>query len=140
MGFSVFQDVIPTLSLPKGRNLLVKTNSPMPYYVYILASRSRTLYTGVTNNISRRVWEHREGEIPSFTKRYRIHRLVYLEPHEDVRIAIAREKQIKAWRRAKKVALIEVGNPAWDDLAAGWFAATGKRRADPSPSASSGSG
>ncbi len=106
----------------------------MPYYVYILASRSRNLYTGVTNNIYRRLWEHREGQPTGFTKRYRIHRLVYLEPHEYVRTAMTREKQIKAWRRAKRVALIEAGNPAWDDLAAGWFAATGHRSADPSRS------
>lgn len=104
----------------------------MPYYVYILASRSRNLYTGVTNNISRRMWEHRKGEMAGFTKRYRIHRLVYLEPHEDVRTAIARERQIKAWRRAKKVALIEISNPAWEDLAAGWFVTAGKKSADPS--------
>ncbi|MCH7978846.1 MAG: GIY-YIG nuclease family protein [Acidobacteria bacterium] len=106
----------------------------MPYYVYILASRSRNLYTGVTNNIYRRLWEHHEGRSNAFAKRYRIHRLVYLEPHEDVRIAIAREKQIKAWRRAKRVSLIEAGNPAWDDLAAGWFVATERKRADPSRS------
>ncbi|MBI4480703.1 MAG: GIY-YIG nuclease family protein [Acidobacteria bacterium] len=93
----------------------------MPYHVYILASRSRTLYTGVTNNLARRVSEHRQGLIPGFTRQYRIHRLVYFEPYQDVRAAIRREKQIKGWLRAKKIALIEEHNPTWDDLAAGWF-------------------
>ncbi|MBI3933374.1 MAG: GIY-YIG nuclease family protein [Acidobacteria bacterium] len=104
----------------------------MPYYVYILTNRSRNLYTGVTNNISRRVGEHRESDVLGFTKRYRIHRLVYVEAHASIRTAIAREKQIKRWRREKKMALIEASNPAWDDLAAGWFASTEKRRADSS--------
>ena len=109
----------------------------MPYYVYILSSRSRNLYTGVTNNLARRVSEHRQGLIPGFTHRYRIHRLVYFEPFVDVRAAISREKQIKKWRREKRVSLIEAGNRTWDDLAAGWFRLMGKskaeqRKADPS--------
>src|SRR5215470_5254443 len=85
------------------------------YYVYILASRSRTLYTGITNNAIRRTSEHREGTAKSFTSKYRIHRLVYFEMFRDVRAAITREKTIKSWARAKKVALIEERNPAWDD-------------------------
>ena len=107
----------------------------MPYYVYILSSRSRTLYTGVTNNLARRISEHRQGLIPSFTKRYWIDRLVYYEPYQDVRAAIAREKQIKGWLRTKKVALIKERNPTWDDLAADWFQVAGrakKGKADPS--------
>ena len=107
----------------------------MPYYVYIVSNRSRTLYTGVTNNLVRRVMEHREELIPGFTSRYRIHRLVYFERHMNVRQAIAREKEIKGWLRAKKVALIEERNPTWDDLAADWFPGAGekgKRKADPS--------
>ncbi|OFW39769.1 MAG: hypothetical protein A3J28_01370 [Acidobacteria bacterium RIFCSPLOWO2_12_FULL_60_22] len=107
----------------------------MAYYVYILSSRSRTLYTGATNNLARRISEHREGLIPGFTSRYRIHRLVYFERYKNVRRAIAREKQIKGWLRAKKVALIEERNPTWDDLAADWFPAAegeGKRKADSS--------
>ncbi|OFV94937.1 MAG: endonuclease [Acidobacteria bacterium RIFCSPLOWO2_12_FULL_54_10] len=107
----------------------------MPYYVYILSSRSRNLYTGVTNNLTRRVAEHRQGLIPGFTSRYRIHRLVYYEPYRSIRSAIEREKQIKGWLRAKKVALIEKHNPTWDDLAADWFAIPGgknKTRADSS--------
>ena len=105
----------------------------MRYYVYILSSRSRNLYAGVTNNLTRRVAEHRQGLIPGFTRRYRIHRLVYYEPYQSIRSAIVREKQIKGWLRARKVALIEEDNPTWDDLAAGWFQIPGgknKRRAD----------
>ena len=81
------------------------------YQVYILASRSRTLYTGVTNDLTRRTIEHRQGRIPEFTARYRIHRLVYFETFRDVRAAIVREKQIKARDRAKRVALMEAKNP-----------------------------
>jgi putative endonuclease len=87
----------------------------MLYYVYILSSRSRTLYTGVTNNAIRRVSQHREGASKSFTRKYRVHRLVHYEMFRDVRSAIAREKTIKSWSRAKKVALIEERNPTWDD-------------------------
>ncbi len=96
-------------------------------YVYLLASRSRVLYTGVTNNLGRRVREHRLGEGGVFTKRYRVHRLVCFECFREARAAIAREKQIKGWRREKKVALIEAANPTWEDLAAEW-----EREADPS--------
>jgi putative endonuclease len=94
------------------------------YYVYMLSSRARVLYTGITNNIRRRVAEHREGKIPGFTGKYRIsgkyriYRLVYFEVYLDARSAISREKQIKRWRREKKVALIEIQNSTWDDLAA----------------------
>ena len=86
------------------------------YYVYILSSRSRNLYTGVTNNVFRRVAEHKKKLVPGFTAKYRIDRLVYYEPHESPRTAIEREKQIKSWRREKRVLLIESMNPAWDDL------------------------
>jgi len=89
------------------------------YCVYILASRSRTLYTGVTNNIRKRIQQHREGRVPGFTSQYRVHRLVHYETFGDIKAAIAREKEIKGWRREKKVALIEESNPTWDDLAAG---------------------
>ena len=91
------------------------------YYVYIMASKSRTLYTGVTNNLVRRVYEHKQKLIPGFTKKYNIARLVYCETFPDVRAAIAREKQIKGWLRAKKIALIESLNPDWKDLSADWF-------------------
>ena len=86
------------------------------YCVYILASRSRILYTGVTNNVQRRMAEHREGLVPGFTTRYRIFRLVHFEVFGDIRYAIAREKEIKGWRREKKIWLIERHNPMWQDL------------------------
>jgi putative endonuclease len=92
------------------------------YYVYILANRSRTLYTGMTNRLLERVKQHREALFPGFTSQYRIHRLVYFETYRDVKAAIAREKQIKSLSRAKKIALMEMRNPTWEDLAAEWFA------------------
>jgi len=90
------------------------------YYVYIMASRSLNLYTGITNNLYRRALEHKRGEIEGFTKRYRIERLVYYETFRYVGNAIAREKQIKAWTRAKRIALIKSANPTWQDLAEDW--------------------
>ena len=91
---------------------------PKTYFVYILANRSRTLYVGVTNDLIRRLWEHRTGIGSKFTDRYAIHRLVHIESTSAPRDAIAREKQIKSWSRRKKVALIESTNPDWLDLAA----------------------
>jgi putative endonuclease len=90
------------------------------YYVYIMASKSRTLYTGVTNNLERRVVEHRRKLIPGFTARYHINRLVYYEAGGKIEAMIAREKQIKAWGRMKKIALIESMNRDWKDLSDGW--------------------
>jgi putative endonuclease len=90
------------------------------YHVYIIASASRVLYTGVTNNIQRRVSQHREKQVPGFSAQYNVRELVYLEPFGDVRMAIAREKQIKGWLRIKKIALIESLNPGWRDLSAEW--------------------
>ncbi len=87
------------------------------YCVYILASRSRNLYVGVTNNLERRLAEHRDGLAPGFTKRYRIFRLVHYEVFGDVRAAIGREKEIKGWRREKKLWLINRNNPVWENLA-----------------------
>ena len=87
------------------------------YFVDILASgRSGTLYIGVTNDLARRVWEHRNGTADGFTKRYSVKTLVYVEAFADVSEAIAREKAMKKWRRAWKVELIERDNPAWRDL------------------------
>jgi len=87
------------------------------YLVYILASRRNgTLYTGVTNNLVRRGWQHRNGLIEGFTKKYGVHRLVWFEVHEDIYSAIRREKQIKKWYRAWKIEMIEKGNPEWEDL------------------------
>ena len=90
-------------------------------HVYIMANRSRTLYTGVTSNLLRRVYEHKHKLIPGFTSKYNITRLVYFASFPDIRTAIAREKQIKGRLRSKKIALIEAENPNWDDLSAGWF-------------------
>lgn len=90
------------------------------YYVYIMSSLSRTLYTGVTNNLERRVYEHKQKLIPGFTQEYHVTNLVYYEATPDVRSAIAREKQIKGWLRAKKLALIESANPEWRDLSEDW--------------------
>ncbi len=87
------------------------------YYVYILASkRNGTLYTGVTNDLVRRVGEHKAGTNEGFTKKYRVNKLVYFESTNDVRDAIKREKQIKKWLRKWKIALIESRNPEWKDL------------------------
>jgi putative endonuclease len=86
------------------------------YYVYIAASASKVLYVGMTNNLDRRMREHKESLIPGFTSRYRVRRLMHYEVTHDVKQAILREKQIKAWRRNKKVELIESMNPKWIDL------------------------
>ena len=95
-----------------------------PFYIYLLASCSRVLYIGMTNDLERRVREHKLGEFEGFTKKYRVHRLVFFETFHDARTAIAREKQLKGWRREKKVALIEAENPTWADLAAQWAGST----------------
>ncbi len=91
------------------------------YYVYILASASGVLYTGVTNGLQKRVTQHRQKLIPGFTKKYNVTKLVYFETFGDIRMAIVREKQIKAWTRKKRVVLIESKNPDWIDLAESWF-------------------
>jgi putative endonuclease len=94
----------------------------MSYYIYIIASRSRALYIGMTNNLLRRLHEHRHPtSMAGHAARYHIHRLVYYEIVEHPLVAIAREKQLKGWRRARKIERIEAGNPSWGDLAASWF-------------------
>jgi len=90
------------------------------YSIYVLASRSRALYTGVTGDLQKRMVEHRQGLIPGFTTRYRVFRLVHFEHFADIRDAIAREKEIKGWLRAKKIELVESLNPQWTDLARYW--------------------
>ena len=88
-----------------------------PYWVYILASaRNGTLYVGVTNDLARRVFEHRTGQVAGFTARYAVKHLVWCEPHHEITEAITREKRIKRWARAWKLALIEEMNPRWLDL------------------------
>ncbi len=91
------------------------------YYVYIMTNRSKTLYIGVTNNLERRVHEHKLKLVPGFTSIYNITLLVYFEMTTDVKVALCREKQIKGWLRSKKISLIETVNPEWKDLSAAWF-------------------
>jgi putative endonuclease len=86
------------------------------FHVYITASKSRVIYVGMTNDLARRVHEHKEKGTQSFTKRFNVDRLVWFEEHGGPRSAIAREKQIKGWARVKKIALIEAKNPQWKDL------------------------
>ena len=87
------------------------------YYVYILASkRNGTLYIGVTNSLIRRVYEHKNGLIEGFTKKYKVHNLVFYERFDDVKSAIRHEKQLKRWNRKWKIELIEKDNPEWKDL------------------------
>ncbi len=90
-------------------------------YVYIMASRSGTLYIGVTSDIKRRVYEHKQHLIPGFTDKYDVDRLLYVERIADAVSAINREKQIKRWRREKKVILIDSMNPEWNDLSWDWY-------------------
>jgi len=101
------------------------------YCVYIMSSVSRVLYVGITNNIERRVTEHKSKSVPGFSARYNTYALVYFEPFGDVRAAIAREKKIKGWLRARKVALIRSSNPRWKDLSATWCKPTTNTRIPP---------
>jgi len=105
------------------RNLLlfgVAMARERSYYVYIMASKSRAVYVGVTGFLMARVLRHRAGEGGEFTRKYQVHRLVYFASFRNVGDAIARETEIKKWRREKKVRLIEERNPTWEDLAEGW--------------------
>ena len=90
------------------------------YYVYIMTNKSGTLYTGVTNNLRRRVAQHKSKVSSSFTQKYNINKIVYFEATSDIYSAITREKQIKGWIRKKKIALIESVNPEWKDLSEDW--------------------
>ena len=102
------------------------------YYVYVMASKSRVLYVGVTGFLMARALQHKAGEIGGFTKRYRINRLVYYEVFRYVDNAITRETEIKKWRREKKIALIRAANPTWEDLAEDWKRPIGVPEADSS--------
>ena len=93
---------------------------PRIYYVYILANRSKTIYIGVTNDLHRRLFVHKSKLIAGFTKKYDINQLVYVETTSDIKSALSREKELKAWRREKKIALIESTNPGWRDLSLDW--------------------
>lgn len=92
----------------------------MSHFVYIMTNNSRTLYTGVTNNLRRRVLQHKRKLLPGFTREYNPNRLVRYAAFGDVRAAIQRQKHIRGWRRAKKVGLIVSANPAWRDSSEGW--------------------
>ena len=89
----------------------------MNYYVYITANKNyNVIYIGVTNNIERRIYEHKSGEIKGFTQKYNVHKLVYVEMYSNIDDAIKREKQLKGWSRSKKNILIETTNPDWNEL------------------------
>jgi putative endonuclease len=90
-------------------------------YIYIVASKSRVIYTGVTSDLERRIWQHKHRVLPGFASRYFCTSLVLIEDFPDIEQAIAREKEIKGWLRSKKVALIELSNPHWSDMAADWY-------------------
>jgi len=90
-------------------------------YVYMMSGHNRRLYTGVTSNLEHRVWQHKTKAVPGFTSRYNFPLLVYFEALEGSLEGIAREKEIKGWRREKKLDLIESINPGWEDLSEGWF-------------------
>jgi putative endonuclease len=108
---------IVTLSEAKG----LAFRAMKQYYVYILANEGRMLYTGVTNDLMRRIFEHKNHLVEGYTKKYKITKLVYYDHTNDIYEAITREKQIKGWLRKKKIALIESVNPTWKDLSNGWF-------------------
>lgn len=91
------------------------------YYVYIMTNGKRTLYIGVTNDLTRRIYEHKQKLADGFTKKYNITMLVYYQATSDIESAIAREKELKGWRRSKKVALIQTMNPQWKDLSLEWY-------------------
>jgi putative endonuclease len=91
------------------------------YFCYIMASKGRTLYAGMTSDLERRVYEHKHKLTPGFTNMYNVDRLVHIEVFSDVRDAIGREKEIKRWSRSKKVVLIERNNPTWRDLSVSWY-------------------
>ncbi len=108
------------------RNLFIQEDSNRKsfvktLYVYIMASKSGTLYVGVTSDIRRRAYEHKQHLIPGFTDKYDVDRLLYIEQIRDPASAIKREKQIKRWRREKKVTLIDSVNPGWNDLSEDWY-------------------
>jgi putative endonuclease len=114
----------PQICHPEPRQLQRGRGPPREgpmYFVYIMTNRSRTLYIGVTNNLVRRVREHKTGTGSEFTAKYKLDRLVYFERFKDVHNAIEREKRIKGWLRIKKIALIVSVNPAWKDLSEEWY-------------------
>ena len=114
---SAARDLLLLVLFPQPLIAMPTIATDRHYHVYILSSRSRAIYIGVTSDLARRMESHRSGHIAGHTRRYRINRLVYFEETTDITAAIAREKQLKGWRRSKKVQLIESSNPTWEDLA-----------------------
>ena len=114
---------VRSLTIPRepGKPTPMPPRQPRQYYVYIMTSASRNLYVGVTNDLMRRVYEHKRKRVPGFTRKYNVTQLAYFEETDDITAAIAREKQIKGWRRFKKVSLIHSANPDWKDLSSDWF-------------------
>jgi putative endonuclease len=98
-----------------------KSRLDYEFYVYIMSSLTGTLYIGVTNNIVRRVWEHKNNKVAGFTQKYECHILVYYQSFQYINDAINREKQLKKWNGRKKENLIKVNNPHWKDLSEGWY-------------------
>ncbi len=90
------------------------------FYAYIMSNRSKTLYTGFTSDLEKRVWQHKNGTFEGFTSQYKCDRLVYFERYSDPRTGINREKKIKGWKRIKKIALVVSQNPTWRDLSEDW--------------------
>lgn len=116
---------MPRRNKPKRKvcNLLYILAMPeRVYFTYIVASRSHTLYIGVTGNLSKRVFDHKQKTHKGFSATYNCDRLVWFERFSNPKSAITREKQLKGWVRAKKIALIEKANPTWNDLSEGWYA------------------
>ncbi len=107
--------------MPPCNNEALQDMTIMHYYVYIMSSATGTLYTGVTNNLERRVFQHKNKLMEGFTKKYNVNRLVYVEVFDDIRVAIGREKQIKGWRRSKKIELINSQNRKWKDISEDWY-------------------
>ena len=108
------------------------------FYVYIMANPRQKIYTGVTSNLERRVWQHKNKAFSGFTSKYDCTALVYYEVTENARAAIEREKQIKGWLRKRKLALIISASPTWRDISAGWPAPSDPRGTTPDPSLRSG--
>jgi putative endonuclease len=115
------RQLIANVILSKAKDLSRKIMNRNCYYVYMMTNDSGTLYIGVTNDIVRRVYEHKQKLVAGFTSKYNITQLVYFEQTNDVQTALAREKQIKGWLRKKKITLIESVNPKWMDLSAEWY-------------------
>lgn len=108
-------------SFLRKQESISKMKSKNNYYVYILASKKNgTLYIGVTNNLERRIYEHKNGLVKGFTKKYKVHLLVYYEHFDHIQYAIIKEKQMKKWKRQWKINLIEEHNPEWKDLSKEW--------------------